>query len=101
MTKIAAHILLFVPEIVFALPNLVLLPTSSAEWHCVKDYKSGLVWGVVTESGLTARDVTYTETQAIEYSKRANTANMNNGVMRFCGLTKWRLPPLLEKQGLA
>ncbi|HSI59952.1 MAG TPA: DUF1566 domain-containing protein [Ideonella sp.] len=77
------------------------LPAQAAEWSCVKDKVSGLVWEVKTGDGqLRDQNSTYTnygDGRAFDASTFAAAVNAQG----LCGASDWRLPTYLELHGLA
>lgn len=63
---------------------------SSAQWSCVKDQSSGLIWELKTnDGGLRDKDRTYSWDGAQAY---ANTVNAQG----LCGASNWRVPTAEE-----
>lgn len=61
------------------------LASSSTQWNCVRDNKTGLVWEVRQESGMHHKKAAYTWKESQQFAQRVNEKGL-------CGSSDWRLP---------
>lgn len=90
------------------LPDSAILGTNSTDWACTKDNKTGLVWEVKGNDGVTRDKIWwYTWNDNVADCKGIDncttyvhdyTRMINN--VAYCGGTNWRIPSVTELKGL-